>query len=181
MNTILRAAAAAFQTRRAVVAATIAIVLLWTIASWLSNLDLLSHTLGNPKFDGSAFLAFFVYGLAIPVLNSPPLTLVFLIVAVALTGWQAGLLAYAVGKRFHLLRSTGSSALGAAVALLGVGCSACGSVILTSLLGVGATAGLVAVLPLGGAEFPLLASLILAATITHTSRRLLAPEICPVP
>lgn len=79
-------------------------------------------------------------------------------------------------------RSVGAlSMAGLLAAVVGVGCSACGAVVLSALVGVTATAAVVARLPLGGQELNLLAVLILVASVAFTARRLSQPVVCAVP
>jgi len=59
--------------------------------------------------------------------------------------------------------------------ILGVGCGACGSVILSSIIGLSASWTLIGVLPLHGAEFSMLAVVMLAYSILSLSRKL-SPE-----
>lgn len=66
------------------------------------------------------------------------------------------LLIYYFQKRFRLEKTAGMSTVGMLSGLLGVGCASCGSVIISSLIGFGATASVIGVLPLRGQEFGLL-------------------------
>ena len=63
---------------------------------------------------------------------------------------------------------------------IGVGCAACGSVILSSIFGIGATAGFIGFLPLKGQEFSLLAVGILGFSNFMISKKILDPAICKI-
>lgn len=70
---------------------------------------------------------------------------------------------------------------GLVVALAGAGCSACGAVLLSFVLGGAATATVVGALPLHGLEFGLLAAATLVGALAFTVRRLAQPPACETP
>ncbi|MEK7546517.1 MAG: hypothetical protein AAB554_05650 [Patescibacteria group bacterium] len=71
----------------------------------------------------------------------------------------------------------GASVVGIIVGLLGIGCAACGSVVLASLLGIGA----VAALPFRGQEFAWLGLAVLAASTISISKKIAEPAACAIP
>jgi hypothetical protein len=79
----------------------------------------------------------------------------------ALFGLNAAMIFRYVRAQARVNRAAGVSAVGIVIGLLGVGCAACGSVLLASLLGLGA----VAALPFHGREFGWLG---LAVTVVST-------------
>jgi hypothetical protein len=76
--------------------------------------------------------------------------------------------------------AAGVGVAGTSLALLGVGCSACGVGILGSLLGAGTAAAVVAALPFGGLEFGLAGIALLVGAFAVTARRALQPVACEV-
>ena len=80
----------------------------------------------------------------------------------------------------ELRTSFTSSGVGLLAALLGIGCIACGPLLVTSLLALVGGAGLLFVLPLHGAEFGYLALLLLSYAIYTLSKVIMAPAICVV-
>lgn len=76
-------------------------------------------------------------------------------------------------------QATGLGVTGLLAAVFGVGCASCGAVVLSFLVGTGAAASMVGVLPLGGHEFNLLAVAALAAALAVTVRKLAHPDACP--
>ncbi|HZD22589.1 MAG TPA: hypothetical protein VE569_04210 [Acidimicrobiia bacterium] len=108
-----------------------------------------------------------------------------------LGAWLAGLVSLLFGlnlaftvrylRRGLTARAGGVGVMGILAAALGVGCSSCGAVVLSFLLGTGATASVVGLLPLAGQEFNLLAVGILAAGPVFAIHRLAQPDLCPVP
>ncbi len=78
-------------------------------------------------------------------------------------------------KRYHAL-----STMGFVAGLLGVGCAACGSIILTALatsLGVG---GLFVLLPWSGQEFTLIGIGMLLISMHYLLRNMLRPQVCDI-
>ena len=61
-----------------------------------------------------------------------------------------------------------------------VRCASCGSVILSTFLGVGATAAFTGFLPFGGQEFSILAIIILAASLYVTGKKIADPLVCGI-
>lgn len=84
-------------------------------------------------------------------------------------------------RRLALGATGGLGLAGLIVALVGVGCSACGAIVLSFLVGTTATASFVGTLPLGGNELDFLAVAVLAATFVISLRKLAAPMVCEPP
>jgi hypothetical protein len=102
-------------------------------------------------------------------------------VIAALFGWNMMLTTHYVRKAATLRRTMGASLFGALIGVLGVGCAACGSVLLASLLGgVGALA-VIGALPLQGLEFGFLGAAVLLASLHFTSKKIADPDACKIP
>lgn len=104
-----------------------------------------------------------------------------ILVMAGLFGLNAALIVQYMRRQVRLNRVAGASAVGVLVGLLGVGCASCGSVFLTSLLGVGATVGALSWLPLRGQEFTWLGILIVTASIFSIAKKIIDPETCAIP
>lgn len=110
--------------------------------------------------------------------------------AVVVIGVTSALIGVVVSMGWYAWRSkrTGSelrtsftsSGVGMFAALLGIGCIACGPLLVTSLLALVGGAGLLLVLPLHGAEFGYLALLLLGYAIYTLAKVITAPAICVV-
>ena len=74
----------------------------------------------------------------------------------------------------------GISFVGIASSLLGVGCASCGSVVLTSFIGLSSATTVLGVLPFRGQEFGLLGIIILLIAIGFTLKKINQPFICKV-
>lgn len=97
-----------------------------------------------------------------------------------LFGISTGLLVYYFRSRAALYRGTGVSMVGMMSGLLGIGCTACGSVLLSSFLGFSATTAFLGWLPLRGLEFSLLAIFMLLLSIYLVSKKIANPANCKI-
>jgi hypothetical protein len=82
-------------------------------------------------------------------------------------------------KRIGLPKGTAAaSASGVASGVVGIGCAACGTFILSTLLSFIGASGAIALLPLKGEEFGLLSVILLAISVFLIARKITAPLIC---
>lgn len=93
------------------------------------------------------------------------LTGAMMILAAGLVGVNVAMLTYHLRRRRVTVRSSTGSFAGVVLGTLGAGCAACGTVLLSGLLSLFGAAGALALLPLEGAEFSLLALGTLALSI----------------
>jgi hypothetical protein len=81
-------------------------------------------------------------------------------------------------QRAHSWRTTAATTSGTIAALLGLGCIACGPLLLGSILAVFGASGIIALLPLHGAELSLFAIALLCYALYAISRVITAPLVC---
>ncbi len=150
-------------------------VLLFAI--WLPNLGLIGNAIsGNMSVpDKLMYLWGSLGGLQT---NFTVLSRWLTIATAVLVGINVSVVTYYLRQRVAVQRSAGIGAGGLFVGVLGIGCAACGSVLLSSIIGVGATASVVGVLPLGGEEFSILAVVVLALSLFITARKAANPFVC---
>lgn len=167
----------AFASPSGWIAAVLGALFVVLLTVMLPNLKLLGFTFGASEFDAGLKLR-----TALEVLWNGRL------VYTHPGGWVALPLAAAFGLNaalvFHYMRdqvrvnhAAGASVAGILIGLLGVGCAACGSVLLTSLLGIGA----VAALPFGGQEFAWLGLVVIAASTFVIAEKIADPSACKIP
>lgn len=87
---------------------------------------------------------------------------------------------YRQQKRSMSRGSVATTSLGALFGMFSVGCAACGSLILTSLLGVVGGVGVLTFLPLRGQEIGIFGVLILGYTTFLLARTITRPLICKI-
>ncbi len=177
--------------------ALITSAVVFAFAVWLPNLPLIVRVMGHPgitlsqKFDlpvsllGSIVTNFTVlsvsYTIAIAVLFGINLAMIvyFLrrkIVEVRQSGLPAGPLRRNFSEASKAGITTGF--LGFASGVLGMGCAACGSFLLTSGLSLVGASGILAFLPLAGAEFGILGVILISISIYLTAKQIQNPAVC---
>lgn len=109
---------------------------------------------------------------AIP-LNLMTNSIVLVVVIAVLSGLNITLLVYYFKKRASALRESSVGIIGMISGVLGLGCASCGSVLLSSFIGLSGSSLLLSALPLKGLEFMLLAIVFLVFSITSLSTKLL--------
>ncbi len=152
----------------------------FVFAIWLPNLRLLGSF-----FQSEATLAEKLQ-LALALLGSigsnfSLLSASYTIVIAVLFGIYVALLAYFIRQRVAGISQRNLVAggiSGMVSGLFGIGCAACGSLILTIVLGWASAAAILAHLPLRGREFGLLGIAFLALVIYFTARRIQSPGVC---
>jgi uncharacterized membrane-anchored protein len=100
-----------------------------------------------------------------------------------LFGVNIALLTYYIRRRQEASRSTHlqlASVVGFVSSIFGIGCAACGSVIVTGVLSVFGASGLLLLLPFGGAEFGVLGLVLLLVSIYYLIKRINDPIVCPL-
>lgn len=83
-------------------------------------------------------------------------------------------------KRIHSWRTTAATTSGTIAAILGLGCIACGPLLLGSILAVFGASGILLLLPLHGAELSIFALGLLCYALYAIARVITAPAVCAV-
>jgi hypothetical protein len=116
----------------------------------------------------------------------------FSLLSASYTIASAALFGVDVAMVVYFLKRTGRARLrgqeiaagvgGIASGTLGIGCAACGSFLLTTLLSSLGAAGALAILPLHGGEFGILGVGLLLFSLTMIAKKIAAPAVChPAP
>lgn len=150
------------------------------IATWLPNIQLVYRTISSSTMTMWQKTRLVTSLLGSWQTNFTPLSKLFTVVSGGLAGIQTSLLMYYMSQTARLHRSTGMTFLGVIISLLGIGCAACGSVILTSMLGFSLTMFVLSWLPLRGAEFGVIGISILLVTIMFIMKKINDPQVCRV-
>ena len=111
----------------------------------------------------------------------PGLHQVIMACIVILAGMNTGLAAGLLQKRRSASSAHAAGMAGVVAAILGAGCSACGSVALVSIIGLTAASPLLASLPFHGFEFSIASILLSVAALALLIRETKAVASCPLP
>ncbi len=151
------------------------------LSLWLASARLIGFILGTSFFSPAAKIRGVAEVLWGSFAASRPSQLVVTLVTALLFGLNTAMTVYYLRCRISLQRSAGASIVATIFGILGVGCASCGSVLLSSIFGTAAAAGLLHELPYDGLEFGLIGAVIMAGAVWYTARKVATPEACPIP
>ncbi len=167
-----------FRRPRYVVLTVVVAALLLVLLVYLQNLSLLKYVITTSGFSLFEKVRLFVLALGGFRTNfSVESQLIALLVAL-LAGINIAFLAFHMARRGAVQKATGVSGLSLVIGLLGIGCAACGSVILTTIIGIGASTALFGMLPFHGRELEFLSVLIMLASVLYSSKQIQEPVAC---
>lgn len=157
-------------------------VLALTVSVWVSNVSLIWTVVSsNVSLSTKGAFLLSLYGTL--GTNFSPVSAVTTVLICILIGINTSLLVHYIRHR----RSPGNNKAGHSAGVLGfvsgvfgIGCAACGSVILTGIFSSLGALTLLSVLPLHGAEFGLLGVGLLGYSIYQLTKRIADPLVCPV-
>ncbi len=152
----------------------------FAFAVWLPNIPLIVSVMTHPeiplvqKFDLPISL------LGSIVTNFTPLSASYTIAIAVLFGIDCAMIVYFVRRRIGAVKQSGvaTGLFGITSGVVGMGCAACGSFLLTSILSLVGASGILAFLPLGGGEFGILGTILLVAALVMTAKQIQNPAVC---
>lgn len=163
------------------VALAVAVFLAVTLfAIWLPNITFVAKMTTSSSFTLGQKVSILGSSLGAIQTNFTFLSRILTIIVAALFAVQISVITYYLKRRINLQKAVGISGIGMMSGLLGVGCAACGSVVLSALFGATATAGFIGILPLKGQEFGLLSIAILVFSLFLTIRKIQNPLTCAI-
>lgn len=152
----------------------------FAFAVWLPNLKLLFSIFTDPRVPVVDKLTLSVNLLGSIASNFSMLSASYTIVIALLFGINVSLIIY--NLKFKKLRFLGAGStvgsLGVVSGVFGIGCAACSSLILMSVLGTAAGAAIIAFLPLRGGEFGIIGVMLLGAATYLLARQIAKPVVC---
>lgn len=169
-----------FRDYRYVTVAIAAACLAFALSVWLRNVSLIAASFTSPLFgplDSLLLLIRLLGGIA----TADTILVAMMTISMSLLfGVNTALLAYYFVQRRSLpaAKASATTVGGVVAAVFGIGCSACGTLVLSAILSsVGAT-GLLALLPLGGGEFLLISIALLAVSIYWIAQSIQTSVVC---
>lgn len=168
---------------RYAIAAIVIGLLVFTGAVWLPNTALIIAVLqSSVSFTDKLIFLGTLYGSI--ATNFTVVSATYTVLISVLFGIQIALLVYYIQKaraNAARLSGAGTASIGGLVSgVLGIGCAACGTFILTTVLALFGAGGLVAFLPFGGEEFGLIGVALLTYSMYLVLKRIDAPYVCPL-
>jgi len=171
------------QPRYILIAGTIAALTL-SVLLLLPNLALLTSVLGSASVSLAAKLSFTASLYGTLGSNFTLFTASYTVLIALLFGVNVALLWYYVARAKRLARVDRSLTLtgigGFISGLFGIGCAACGTILLAGVFKLLGIAWIITYLPLHGAEFGLIGVALLLVTTFVLIKRIDDPLVCPV-
>ncbi len=149
-------------------------------AVWLPNFGLIGEVFGTSSAPFAAKLKVAISLLGGIGTNFSFLSALYTIAIAVLFGVNIAMIAYFLKHTRN--RFTGKDVVagigGIASGALGIGCAACGSFILSTILSSIGAASALAILPLRGGEFGILGVILLLVSLVLISKKIATPLIC---
>lgn len=152
----------------------------FAFATWLPDLKLLFSILTDPLVPIIDKLTLPVNLLGSITSNFSVLSASYTTVIALLLGINVSLIIYNLRLQNQQFSTTGTATggLGILSGILGIGCAACGSLILMSVFGTAVGASIIAFLPLRGAEFGIAGVLLLGISAYISAKQIAKPLAC---
>lgn len=154
----------------------------FAFAVWLPNFPLIVRVMGHPGISFSQKLDFPISLLGSIVTNFTLLSASYTIAIAILFGMNVAMIMYFLRRRVNEVKHAGiaTGLFGIASGVIGMGCAACGSFLLTSMLSLVGASGILAFLPLNGGEFGILGVILLGASLSMTAKKIQNPAVCKI-
>lgn len=175
---IPRALKIVFQNKAYALLAGLVALFIFALAVWLPNLRLLFSLEFDRAVPVGDKLTFPLRLAESITTNFTPLSASYTVAIAILFGINLAMTIYYFKKRQETLTQTGTATtfVGFVSGMFGVGCAACGSVIL-SAMGAG---GALTLLPLHGGEFGITGVLLLIVSISLVAKKIVRPSACEI-
>lgn len=156
--------------------------LVFVLAVWLPNIRLVAGIVSSPDVPFSSKLELPLSLLGSIATNFTLLSASYTIAIAILFGIYIAMTIYFLKRRIKEGGRSGIATgfLGIGSSVLGVGCAACGSFLLTSILSLVGASGALALLPLGGSEFGIIGVILLMLSIYIMSKQITNPAVCKI-
>ena len=152
----------------------------FVFAVWFPNISLIVRIMGHPGISFSEKLDLPISLLGSIVTNFTLLSASYTVAIAVLFGLNVSMIVYFLRRRVDEVKRSGlaTGLFGITSGVLGMGCAACGSFLLTSVLSFAGASSILAFLPFRGGEFGMLGVFLLGASLYMTARKIQDPAIC---
>jgi hypothetical protein len=165
-----------------IIFAVVISMLVFVFATWLPNIRLISEVVFSPSTSISEKLDLPISLIGSVETNFTPLSASYSVAIAVLFGVDLAMIVFYLRRKVDEVKhaSIATGFIGIASGVLGMGCAACGSFILTSMLSLSTASGIIAFLPLGGSEFGILGVILLLVSVVTTSKKIMNPQVCTI-
>lgn len=150
------------------------------LAIWFPNFALISDVVGSADISFVDKVGVLTALLGSFTTNFTVVSASYTVAIAILFGMNVVMVVYLLKRNASLVGKGGTVTgfLGLVSGVFGIGCAACGSFILTSVLALFGASGVLALLPFGGEEFGFLAVLLLLVSVGIASKQISNPLVC---
>lgn len=179
---ILQTLITVFQSPRAILLATSVSILVFLLATWLPNFRLIIDVFSSSEVAPSEKIGLLSSLTGSIATNFSLFSASYTIALAILFGIYIALFTYLLQNRIKQIRkdSVASGVLGIGIGTLGVGCAACGPLLIPGFLSLIGAGGAIALLPFGGSEFGLIGVILLVLAIAAVVRQIENPAMCRI-
>jgi len=152
----------------------------FAINIWISQLHFLLEILPLPYFSFFEKIKLLFFSLGNFLSSMETLNQITTIVISILMALNLSIMSEYLKSTKSLRKAQGSSFFGMIFAIFGVGCSSCGSVLLTSIIGIGSVHSLMAFFPFGGIEIHIISIGLLLFSLSSMDKAIMSPLGCKI-
>ena len=151
-------------------------------AVWFPNVSLIVEIMEHPGISFSQKFSIPISLLGSITTNFTIFSASYTVATAILFGVNLAMVMYFLKRKISEAKQIGinTGLMGIASGVLGMGCAACGSFLLTSSLSFIGVSGILAFLPLAGAEFGILGVILLSISIYLTAKQIQNPAVCKI-
>jgi hypothetical protein len=179
---LIQALQKVFRRPTYLILALITSMAVFLFAVWLPNIRLIVRVLGSSDIPFLDRLELPLNLIGSIATNFTLLSASYTIAIALLFGINLAMVIYFLKRRIKEVEQSGIATgfLGIASGVLGMGCAACGSFLLTSILTFFGVSGILVYLPLAGGEFGILGVVLLAVSVYMTAKKIENPAVCKI-
>ena len=154
----------------------------FAFAVWLPNIPLIVKVMGHPGIPFTRKFDLPISLLGSIVTNFTPLSATYTIAIAVLFGINLAMIIYFLRRRIDNMKQSGIATgfFGIMSGVVGMGCAACGSFLLTSILSLFGASSILSFLPLAGGEFGIIGVVLLVLAIYMTAKQIVNPLVCKI-
>lgn len=170
-----------FNTKRYLALAGVTAFIVFTLAVWLPNFKLIIQVLTSSTANIADKWSILAGLFGSITTNFTFISASYTIIIALLFGINVAMVMYYMRRNketSNKVGATGAGFGGLVSGFFGIGCAACGTIILGPLLALVGAGGLVALLPLGGQEFGFLGVGLLGFSVFLIAKKIDAPAVC---
>lgn len=165
-----------------VILALVTSMVVFVFVVWLPNVPLIIRVMRHSGASLTQKLSLPISLLGSITTNFTLVSASYTIAIAVLLGVNLAMFVYFLRRKINDVKQNGIATgfFGIASGVIGVGCAACGSFLLASILSLLGASGVLAFLPLAGGEFGVLGVVLLGVSLSVTAKQIQNPAVCKI-